>query len=246
MNALSREEKLQALLKKRRINYKSDLYLTCKELLGYRDMEWPTHGDMIEALESETKRKLLVMPRGTFKSSVGVVGYSIWRLMSDPNLRILIDGEVYTNSKNFIREAKALLTSDALVGLFGEWKTDHNWTESEFTIKQRTKSFKEASITAGGVDTVKVSQHYDVIIFDDVNSGNNSSTPEGCEKVLRHYKMSQALLEPNGVIVIIGTRYNVIDLPGFVLKQELNLNTLDDIRQYTERSKRGKTSQISQ
>lgn len=201
--------------------FKESLFTTCKHLLGYKDMTWATHGQMCGALEAATRRKLLVMPRGTFKSSVGVVGFSIWLLMNNPNLRIMIDSEVYSNSKNFLREIKAHLESEKMTRLFGTWKSDSNWNEGEVTIAQRTKAYKEASITCGGIGTVKVGQHYDVIIGDDLNSGNNSGTPEARRKVVDHYKMNTAILEPDGIYVVIGTRYATDDLIGHILDNEV-------------------------
>ncbi len=201
--------------------YKNDLYRTCKHLLGYTDMTIRTHKKMVKALEEPTPRKLIVMPRGTFKSSIGVVGYSIWRLLRNPNERILIDSEVYGNSKNFLREIKAHLESPAMVELYGPFKTDHNWNEGEITIQQRTEIKKEASITCGGIETVKVGMHYTTIIGDDLNSGNNSATTDGREKVINHYRLNQAILEPNGTYVIIGTRYAVNDVIGFIMENEI-------------------------
>lgn len=175
---------------------------------------------MIHALESTSTRKLIVMPRGTFKSSIGVVGYSIWRLIKDPNERILIDSEVYSNSKNFLREIKAHMQSELMTQLFGEWKAEP-WGEGELTIKQRTKSYKEASVTCGGIGTVKVGQHFSLIIGDDLNSGNNSATTEGRAKVIQHYQMNTAILEPEGTYVLIGTRYATDDVIGHVLEHEM-------------------------
>lgn len=213
---------IEALKEALREEYRSSLYKTAKDLLGYSDMTLNTHGAMIEALEDEaTKNKLIVMPRGTFKSSVSSVAYPIWRLIRNPNLRILIDSEVYSNSKNFLREIRAhLIGNQRLIQLFGEFKTS-NWNESEVTIAQRTAIKKEASITCGGIGTIKVGQHYDLIIADDLNSQNNSETVEGRKKVIRHYQMYVGLLDPGGEKVVIGTRYAVDDVIGHILENEI-------------------------
>lgn len=205
--------------------YNGSLFATARSLLEYKDMTLRTHGDMVNVLESDIPNKLIVMPRGTFKSSVSTVAYPIWLLNRNPNLRILIDSEVYTNSKNFLREIKAQLLREELTSLFGNYMTDTNWTEGEITIAQRTEHRKEASITCGGIGTVKVGQHYDVIISDDLNSMNNSETQEGLRKVITHYRMNRALLEPNGIYAIIGTRYSAGDLIQHVLDNELVLDS---------------------
>ena len=180
-----------------------------------------THGKIIRALESHTKRKLICVPRGTFKSSICSISYPIWLLLTNPNLRILIDSEVYTNSKNFLREIKAHLLNQELTQIFGQFKSD-NWNEGEITIAQRRVNKKEASITCSGIGAVKVGQHFDVIIGDDYNSPLNSGTPEGRRKVIDHFKMNMSILEPDGIYVIVGTRYSEDDLIGWIMKNLIN------------------------
>jgi hypothetical protein len=204
--------------------WRESLYLFSKEACGYQDITKRTHGDTIRVLESEGDRKLIVLPRGTFKSSLCSVAFPIWRLLKDSNIRILIDSEIYTNSKNFLREIKAHLESPLLTKVYGVFKTSDNWNEGEITISQRKKIRKEASITAGGVETEKTGQHYDLIICDDLNSPNNSKTPEARKKVIDHYKYLQAILEPTGTMVVVGTRYADDDIIGWILKNEVNIN----------------------
>lgn len=209
--------------------YKASLYKTCKSLLGYKDVNSRTHGDTIRALQSDTKRKLIILPRGSLKSSICDVAYPIWRLLINPNERILIDSELFGNSSTFLREIKAHLENPSLTDIFGEFRTEDNWTQSSITIKQRTHPYKESSITCGGVGTVKVGQHYTIIIGDDYNSNKNSDTIEGLEKVLRHYKYNQSILEPDGIYIIVGTRYSYRDCMGFILDTELGLKPEDQI-----------------
>lgn len=204
-------------------HYKSSLFDFAKFCIGYKDLSWKTHKDMIDALESDAKRCLIVMPRGTLKSSLGVTAFSIWSLIRNPNERILIDSEIYTNSKNFIREIKQYMESERLIKLFGSFKGPV-WSEGEITIAQRTHPYKEASITAGGVGTIKVGQHYTLDIKDDLNSNKNSQTVEQREKVIRHYKMSSSILDPGGKQVVIGTRYAADDVIGYILQNEVGLD----------------------
>lgn len=176
---------------------------------------------MIKALESKTKRKLIVMPRGTFKSSICCVAYPIWLLQTNPNLRILIDSEIFTNSKNFLTEIKNHLSSESFMTVFGPWQSNDNWTQTSITINQRTKNLKEATITCSGVGATKVGQHYDVIIGDDYNSDKNSANPEQRKKVVDHYRMNLSILEPEGTYVIVGTRYAADDVIGHILANEV-------------------------
>lgn len=197
--------------------FADDLFVLCRYGLRFKDVTWKTHGPIIEILEAPSNRKLIVVPRGTLKSTIACVGYPIWRLLRNPNERVLIDSEIYTNSKNFIREIKGHLESESLTSLYGNFKTN-NWNEGEITIAQRSQIYKESSITASGIGATKVGQHYTVICGDDYNSNHNSMTVEGRQKVIDHFRYNISILEPGGTYVITCTRYAEDDIAGFILQ----------------------------
>ncbi len=217
-NGLSAAEALRAVTREQ---FRNSLYLTTKVLLGYRDVTWETHGGTIQALEAPTKRKLIVLPRGCFKSSICSVAYPIWLLLRNPNLRIFLDSELYTNSKNLLREIKQRLVEPEITELFGSF-VGYPWNEGEITIAQRTVIKKEASITATGIGAEKTGQHPDVLIMDDMNSPTNSMTIEGRQKVILHYRYNQAILEPDGIIAVVGTRYAADDMAGHIIQTEIH------------------------
>ncbi len=217
---LKPDEQIPLALEMVRELYTQDFFLFAKHGLGYKDMEWAVHGECVRALESGAKKKLIVMPRGSFKSSFGSVAYPIWRLLRDPNLTILLDSELYTNSKNLLREIKGHLSSKRFINIFTDL-SGSKWDEGEIILKTRTKNRKEASITVGGIETTKVGQHYDLIIGDDYNSSHNSDTPEKCQKVIDHFKYNLNILNPGGEYLIIGTRYAELDVIGFLLSTVL-------------------------
>jgi hypothetical protein len=202
-----------------RETFRKSLYHTAKFLLDFKDVNKETHGEIISALESDSKRNLICVPRGCLKSTIACVAYPIWRLINNPDLRILIDSELYTNSSTFLREIKQHLESERFTKLFGPMKSKV-WNESEIIIRPRNKKLKEASITVGGIGTTKVGQHFDVIVGDDYNSPSNTNTKENAEKVIAHYKYNISILEPTGTYNIIGTRYSQNDLIGHILDHE--------------------------
>jgi hypothetical protein len=229
---LPKDKQREVLLKVKASMYRGSLFNTATRLLEYPDVNWQTHGEMINTLESEAQNKLIVMPRGTLKSTLGVVAFAIWRLIQNPDLRILIDSELQQNSKTFLTEIKAQICKPEFIELFGDPRyyidpkdgrvRKTKWSETEIVLSQRKKKhLKEASITAAGVGTTKVGQHYDLIIGDDYNSKKNSQTPEARLKVIDHYKMNTSILEPGGEIVLIGTRYAADDVIGWVIDNEI-------------------------
>jgi hypothetical protein len=225
--SLTAEEQARLAPELIRQAYLNDFFSYSKYLIGYRDMKWKTHGETIEAFESDSKRKIIVLPRGTFKSSIGCVAYPMWRLEQNPDLTILIDSELYTNSRNFLREIKGHYSSSHYMKIFGD-RIGDKWGESEIVVRHRQKNIKEASITVGGIGTTKVGQHYDLIIGDDYNSNKNSDSPEKCQKVIDHVRYNLNILNPGGEYVFIGTRYSERDVIGWLLKDILSEPHLAD------------------
>ncbi len=213
---LPEQEQFDTALEAFRAKCLGDFFFFAKQFLGYKDLEWDVHGQFIQVFESKATRKIVVMPRGTFKSTLGSVAYPIWRLLRDPNLTILLDSELYSNSKNFLREIKHHFESAKMQQIFG-LQVGPKWDEGEIILKPRTKNIKEASITVGGLGTTKIGQHYACIIGDDYNSPQNSETPEKCQKVIDHVRYNLNILNPGGEYLFIGTRYAERDVIGWLL-----------------------------
>ncbi len=214
-NKIPADRQYAVLLEDLRNECLSDFFYFAKEFLGYKDLDKDVHGQFIKVFESTAPRKIVVMPRGTFKSTLGSVAYPIWRLLRDPNLTVLLDSELYSNSKNFLREIKHHFESARMSQVFGE-QVGPKWDEGEIILKTRTKNIKEASITVGGLGTTKVGQHYGCIIGDDYNSPQNSETPEKCQKVIDHVRYNLNILNPGGEYLFIGTRYAERDVIGWL------------------------------
>ncbi len=198
----------------------NSLMFFSKEILGFTDVNEQTHGQVIKLLEDQSiKRKCIVLPRGCLKSSIGVVAYSMWRLLRDPDLRILVDSELWSNSTTFLREIKQHMKSPIFMDLFGDLEGPV-WNDSELIISTRKKRLKEASVSCGGIGTTLVGQHMDLIIHDDMNSNKNSNTKEGCDKVIEHLRLNVSILEPKGEMIVIGTRYSAHDLIGWLKESQ--------------------------
>jgi hypothetical protein len=230
---------LKAALKK---VYTDSLYATAKHLCGFKDMTGHTHDPIVSVLEDDSKRKMICVPRGTFKSSIGAIAYPIWLLMRNPNLRILIDSEIYGNSVTYLNAIKNIMQSPDFIDIFGDWmptsdqvkRLGYSWNDSEVYISKRSRILKEPTISCGGIGTTKVGQHFDVIIGDDYNSPANTATLDQRKKVIDHYQFNLSILETDGTYAIIGTRYHEEDLIGFILKNELGFKSLEEFKKQTQ------------
>lgn len=215
----------QLILEQERRKASEDLYYLDKHILGYSDMVPNTHKPMCHFIEDpKYKKKHAEFPRGTFKSSCITIGYPIKRIIQNNNIRVLIDNEVYGNSKAFLRELKGHLESERVQELFPELAPDKSindgCTESSIIIKGRTKVRKEPTVSCAGLDQIKIGMHYDLIVMDDLVSNRNITNPDQIKKVIDHYKLALSLLEPSGELIVVGTRYHYSDLYGYLLSNE--------------------------
>jgi hypothetical protein len=70
--------------------YVLNLFSFAREVLGYSLLEEYPHADWSSELEERHSRSLWLEPRYTYKSTVFSKTYPIWRLLENPNLRILL------------------------------------------------------------------------------------------------------------------------------------------------------------
>lgn len=225
---------------------KTDLFFLCHDILGYEKMTKQTHQELCDYTTSilpnppvipETEdfdpRKnllLLLMPRGTFKSSVVTIGFTLQMILNEPDVRVLIDSETFSKSKAFLREIQGHLTGNqkyrevfkAIHGMYPfETKSKSKlWTDSEVILPCRKRERKEPTISCAGIDVTKNGMHYDLIIGDDLHSEKNVTNKEQINQVIEHYKLAFSLLDPGKPMIIIGTRWDYSDLYQHILDFE--------------------------
>lgn len=166
-------------------------------------------------------RGLYLLPRGHLKSTEITISYTIQRILNDANIRVLISNALLDNSKAFLREIKSHFEkNEKLKALYGDYQnTDEKWSESQIIVKKRTSFVKEPTIQITSIDKSVVSQHYDLIIADDLVTRDSISTKEQRNKLVKYYKDLLDLLEPGGTLLVIGTRWHYDDLYGWLLRQ---------------------------
>jgi predicted phage terminase large subunit-like protein len=62
--------------------------------------------------------------------------------------------------------------------------------------------------------------HYDVIIADDLHSEKNVTSKDQIQQVIDHYRLLLSLLEPDGIMIVIGTRWDYNDVYQYILDNE--------------------------
>jgi len=226
------------MLEKRRRMGQLSLFYFAKYIIGFKDMEVQPHWELCRFLEVNDGEDLLILlPRGTFKSSVISVAFPLWKLIGNKNLRFLLSGGELDHTKNFLSLiSDIILRSPDFRMLYGDLsggKTD-TWTKTAVSVEGRTRFRAEESITASSYKVSKVSQHYDYAILDDLHNEKNHKSKELVDQVWNYLELIQPILDPVEIPssteeiretkpsprIVVGTRWHDFDCYGRILTEE--------------------------
>lgn len=224
---LSRSEKEALLVEVTRRKALKDLFFFSKEILGY-DLEEVPHRELCEFIGSPVRRKLVLLPRGTYKTSVISQSYPVWRICQDPNQRILLDSEVIENSWNNLRVISDHLSkTQGLLSIFGQHKS-RRWTQDYIVTAKRTNlKLRDPTVATTSLASILQSgPHYTLIIADDLHSEKNSTAKADIAQVYQRFRSYHALLEPDGEIIIVGTRWADRDLYSIILEDHRDFSSM--------------------
>jgi len=194
--------------------------LLATHVLGYEAR--PFHLDMLRFQSGAQDTCLQLAPRGFGKSTILTITRSVFEILRNPNVRILIASNTQLQAEVFLREIKFHLAHNPKVlEYFGSFASEDKWDIREIIVAPRTSPAKESTITCVGVGGPVASRHYDVIIADDLVDEENSRTGTQREKVETWwYKTLVPCCEPEGRIYVLGTRYHHLDLYGHLIRNE--------------------------
>ncbi len=264
--------------RKRRL-YRQSLFLYAQDLLGYDKLEPDVHGPLCTKLQElywdvdrpqyavgGLRRVLILMPRGSFKSTVATQSFPAWIMHQNDsadydhpdglerwepptsfngkkgfNQRLLIANEVQANAKTFLRNIKSNLQNPRVVNYFGDItptvRTEGLWTTEKANVKTRTDfAAKEPNFSIASLDQAVNSQHFDLGIYDDLISRAQVNTKEQIEKTIDFYKEQLPLLDHPALMVVIGTRWHDADLYGHFQEADSEKNKWEVIIERAERT----------
>ena len=194
-----------------------------------------------EFTESGKPYALWLWPRYTYKSTVFTQGGALWRLVRNPEERILLTNAKLDNALGFLRWIKDQIEGNEFFRwVYGDLTTKRWYTE-RIWVKGFNPQAKEPSIEIASVDSSVVSRHYTLVVADDLVNEEYVGTEDRVQKTITYFERLQPLLSWGGQMIFVGTRWAAWDLYQFILD-----NFRDDpdwwisirgIREYDENGK---------
>lgn len=233
METQSKKLDEKAIEKLREIG-KQSLFFFARAILKFGDLDADIHKPICDQLEKyEVDPKvIIVLPRDWFKSSIGAIAYPIWRAIRNPNIRILITQNSHLNACKKLQAIKQIFEKNMLFrALYPEILPTKNcrWSGECLTVN-RSATHPEGTFEAAGTGTAVTSRHYDLIIEDDTVAPEKDSlkgvvqepTQLEIEKAIGWHRVAMPLqIHPTkSQRVVIGTRWAVRDLIGWILENE--------------------------
>ena len=205
---------------------RSNLWFLCRGVLSHgvsKDKNLLTphlHKEVCAVVESDThNRKLLLVPRGTLKTTIAAIGRPVQRLLQDPNRRILLSCNTMRNAQRRLRRIQRHFEVNPIFRwLYPEVIPEFDkvpWNANEMTVR-RTTTLIEPTVDIAGVGTAVTGRHYDTIIKDDIVDDKNTNTPELIEDTIEWDASTIPLFDdpedPSNEEVVIGTPWHRADL----------------------------------
>lgn len=218
---------------------KADLFFFAKSILGYNLISPNLHGTVAQWLEltRETQYRMLLMPRGHYKSTIATIAESVQMALPNdaevpyhpyslgPNVRLLLAHETKDSAARFLFEiASAFLNNPAMLALFPECipsRARQRINTYEMDLPRTRTNIKEPTFDTIGANGAAQGRHYDHIKLDDIigDKARDSQTIMG--RTISWFNNINSLLTRLKIdgIDIIGTRWSGGDVYNEAFKR---------------------------
>lgn len=201
----------------------ADYWVFLRRVLDYRHLDPWDHGEELVAFIQANlgSPMLIMMPRGSGKSTTVTEPLIPWLIARDPTLTAIVTNIREEKAKYFTRGA-ARIISDSVnyQRCFPYVRPTDKWGEGGYYIAtQRSDGGGntgriDPTISAYGVGGNITGAHVRAILHDDLLNEETSKYPNQRQRSEGFFKESLNCLDPGGVMVVCCTRWHFEDLYG--------------------------------
>jgi len=197
----------------------------CRAILEMDKLTNRFHREMCEELQGiNALRRLWLVPRDHFKSTLVAICFPIWLLVRNPEERILIAADTASNAEKKLKKVKAMITGSKGIRAFYPELIPPNlrkttWSESEITVP-RMEPHQEPSISTIGAGGASAGNHYTRLILDDIIAREASKSPAVMSDAIGWLDgVEDLLVDPyQDTIDVVGTRWTHDDVYDHIEK----------------------------
>ena len=221
------------------IEGKKDFWFFLKNVLKNPVLYEPLHRPLADWLLDENwdgQKKMLLMPRGHVKSNIITVGYALWRIVRDRNIRIILASHKDDDAQKFLITIKGHIKDDEwfrevypdIRPMPGNGSKPQLWSTKQILV-ERKPGFVEPTVQCMSQGSSVTGRHYILLIPDDLVTDKNVNNEEALKKTEDFHRLAESLLDPGAKELMIGTRYHYQDEYGRIIDTP-DLAKLWDIR----------------
>lgn len=162
----------------------------------------PVQYDVANWLQHGPRRKVIQGFRGVGKSWI-TVAYVCWRLLKDPQYKVLVVSAAKGLADNFSTFALQLINGMPELQHLKP-HTDQREAKVQFDVGPALPS-KDPSVRSAGITGMITGSRADEIIADDIETPTNATTQGMRDKIAEAVKEFDAVLKPGGTVTYLGT-----------------------------------------
>lgn len=190
------------------------------------------HVEINDAITSLDRRVVINLPPYHAKSTLVTVKYVVWRIVRDPNIRVIIVGKSGPKAKTFLYSIKELLTNQELYeegrNLIEDWGPFRDpddrfqiWSTTQIYVAQRNSPEKDPTVQVLGVEGDIFGRRAELIVCDDVADHENQQNPDRVASMLSWLdKEVASRVGKRGKLVYVGTRVHAGDIYSYLIKRD--------------------------
>lgn len=168
----------------------------------------PIQLDIGAFLSDGPRRRVIKGWRGVSKTWV-TIAYCLWRLMREPNERILLVSQSRDHSRKSLLLMRQWINMVPFLNKLQPRKNSKQRDSTDMFDVGPARWDRSASVSAMGVTGMLTGGRASIIVADDVETLENSMTKLQREKIAERVTEFEAILLPGGDIVYLGTPHHV-------------------------------------
>lgn len=204
---------------------KENLEFYSRYVIGYGNPEYKSNSRFLKRIyrdlqeDPDEEAFLILGPRGSAKSSAVTITYTTWVIGNNPLIRFLLAfASMDAQGKAFARQLDQIISNNQrYLKIFGVLKPEkpEKWDATEKIVvrEEPPSGMKDPTISVVGLGSAVPSKRADILVCDDLVTGENAYSPAMRKSVSSFVKQSlMPILVPGGKTIVIGSRWDPRDL----------------------------------